>query len=111
MKLYSGHQVFLTGLLCAAAGAALAYYTVRISSGDNKKTSVQAKAEDYLTENESFPLTNAVSQIPVSDTSGYTKDELQNILVYEKCNEAFGIYCKYYAEGNEVKGRDCCSSY
>ena len=88
MKLYSGHQVFLTGLLCAAAGAALAYYTVSISSGDNKKTSVQAKAEDYLTENESFPLTNAVSQIPVSDTSGYTKDELQNILVYEKCNEA-----------------------
>ena len=31
--------------------------------------------------------------------------------LYEKCNEAFGIYCKYYAEGNEVKGRDCCSSY
>ncbi|MBO6177138.1 MAG: trypsin-like peptidase domain-containing protein [Treponema sp.] len=88
MKLYSGHQVFLTGLLCAAAGAALAYYSVKISAADKEKPSVQAKAEDYLTENESFPMTNAVSQIPVSDTAGYTKDELQNILVYEKCNEA-----------------------
>ena len=88
MKLYSGHQVFLTGLLCAAAGAALAYYSVKISAADKEKPSVQAKAEDYLTENESFPMTNAVSQIPVSDTTGYTKDELQNILVYEKCNEA-----------------------
>lgn len=88
MKLYSGRQVFLTGLLCAIAGAGLAFYSFKLSESKNKSTGTKALKSDYLSSKETFPLTNSLSKIPVSDLSGYTKDELQNIQVYEKCNEA-----------------------
>ncbi|MCR5218130.1 trypsin-like peptidase domain-containing protein [Treponema sp.] len=88
MKLYSGKQVLLTGLLCAAAGAGLVFYLFRQSAADDKNTGINAKAEDYLSSDAAFPITDAVSQFTSNDSSGYTKDELQNIQVYEKCNEA-----------------------
>ena len=83
MKLYSRHQLLIISF-CAAAFAACLTAVICIKAlkpGDN----AVAEAEEQL------PLIEEETEAPVtlvSDSTQYTQDEMQNINVYEKCNEA-----------------------
>ena len=113
MKLYSKAQLFVTAVIAAAAsffGAALFFKINTSSSGsqvsdeafysdaalsDKNETAVsdknlQAASSDAQNFSEStselFDENQALAV--ASGTPHYTQDELQNISVYEKCNEA-----------------------
>ena len=91
MKLYSKHQVwaFVIGAVVITAGAfASTLYIKKIMAGNESVPAVTAESAGILPESkfelqESFvPFTAAL------DSGDYTQDELQNISVYENCNEA-----------------------
>ena len=103
MKLFSEHQMILrsalTGLISAALvlGAGLAILIPRLDKNkDEAKTGLavsenktESKSENTKTEEDSLILeTNAPILQTALDSSIYTQDEIQNISVYEKCNEA-----------------------
>ena len=91
MKLYSKHQVwaFVVAAVVITAGAfASTLYIKKIMAGNESVPAVTAESAGILPESnfelqESFvPFTAAL------DSGDYTQDELQNISVYENCNEA-----------------------
>lgn len=91
MKLYTTGQMVRTAVL-SLTGAAIVTAAVFLIKG---KTSDNLTAEDetFLTINSDVdsPIDNSVVSselFSVANTAGYTQDELQNISVYEKCNEA-----------------------
>ena len=91
MKLYSKHQVwaFVVAAVIITTGAfASTLYIKKIMAGNESVPAVTAESAGILPESnfelqESFvPFTAAL------DSGDYTQDELQNISVYENCNEA-----------------------
>ncbi|MBO4704687.1 MAG: trypsin-like peptidase domain-containing protein [Spirochaetaceae bacterium] len=101
MKLYTRQHLFITILITiAAVAAATGFITYKLTNAkvsaetDNKivaATSTDTKTVDEETEVFISSLRQNTKEPVVqtaNTTSGYTQDELQNISVYEKCNEA-----------------------
>ena len=101
MKLYTRQHLFITILITiAAVAAATGFITYKLTNAkvsvetDNKivaVTSTDTKTVDEETEVFISSLRQNTKEPVVqtaNTTSGYTQDELQNISVYEKCNEA-----------------------
>ena len=105
MKLYTRQHLFITILITIAAVAAVtgiityritnskvtaAHNDALVAETSTTNTSDQKNADEEtelfissLRQNQKEPVVQAANA-----TSGYTQDELQNISVYEKCNEA-----------------------
>ena len=92
MKLYTGNQVAFYSVLSGIAAGALFtagffFFTDRNSNGENKVAS-----KTIVSTISNAPDKNIREETPVlevaSSSGNYTQDELQNISVYEKCNEA-----------------------
>ncbi len=84
MRLYTKGQLIRTAAACTVAAAAVTAM-VFVSSG--KKSAGKEVFAGTGTEPAVNTLTAAgVSEVSVS--AGYTQDEIQNINVYDKCNEA-----------------------
>ncbi len=84
MRLYTKGQLIRTAAACAVAAVAVTAM-VFVSSG--KKTA----EKDVLAGTGAEPAVSGLSAVEVSEVSvsaGYTQDEIQNINVYDKCNEA-----------------------
>lgn len=93
MKLYTKQQVIIysiiTGIFVAIVFSGI-LFTFKSKSNDNflvqeknnQNENYEESFDDMLKDNTSDIYTIA------TDTIGYTQDELQNINVYEKCNEA-----------------------
>lgn len=103
MKLYS-RQHFITAIIITVAAVAVitGAITYRITSSISaleetppiqeeeqisEKISAKDEAEAFLSTLEQNPRSESVIQASTASV-GYTQDELQNISVYEKCNEA-----------------------
>lgn len=95
MKLYSkGQMVFRCGL-CIIAGAICGFCSLYFSKSLAKKSNDYANAIDTIDDSTKMSVsgvqggsTNANAKTVASIPGGYTQDEMQNITVYEKCNEA-----------------------
>lgn len=100
MKLYSKHQVVVRSLLSSViAVIAVLFITFKFVipninteavSEQNETAQAEISEEETTTEvsvkQEEVKSENVVTV--ANDYSGYTQDEVQNISVYEKCNEA-----------------------
>lgn len=92
MKLYSKRQLVacsaVTGIAVAAA-ACLAFFIVRLvrPSVSEKPLSSGVPAEE-LPGSRTVPAEKARPLPVANEASQYTQDEIQNISVYERCNEA-----------------------
>lgn len=84
MKLYSKIQLLkfsiLTGAVTALVAVGVTTLVIKKTSSGSVKT---VKYEAPFTLEQNTPVISVVN-----DTSTYTQDEIQNINVYEKCNEA-----------------------
>lgn len=89
MKLYSKHHIVLTAAVTAVIAIA-GTYTISTKLYKNKTTVQDPVYEENQTAStESGSDNNSIQTIPVLEgNSKYTVDEIQNISVYEKCNEA-----------------------
>lgn len=91
MKLYSKHQVgaFVVAAVVITAGAfASTLYIKKNLRAEEPVTEVKADSVGILPES-SFELQESFVPFPAAlDTGDYTQDEIQNISVYENCNEA-----------------------
>lgn len=97
MKLYSGKQVIRISIIVAAITAGTTAFICSKNSSnknpvsntippleDNQKTKVQS-----ITLEDDIVLETNTPVLPViNESASYTQDELQNISVYERCNEA-----------------------
>lgn len=83
MKLYSKEQVIKIAGACVI-GAALATSIIFIRLNKNETSQIAENVENSV---EIEPVTIPVA-MPVVNTGAYTQEELQNINVYELCNEA-----------------------
>ncbi|MCH5295540.1 MAG: trypsin-like peptidase domain-containing protein [Treponema sp.] len=100
MKLYSKNQLILRSCLVGAATAAVTILSCagifKLSSrGKDAPAVSQEISGEFSAQGERTPLTGDLmleTNTPVlpviNDASAYTQDELQNISVYERCNEA-----------------------
>ena len=82
MRLYSKSQLIVTSLVIALSASALtAVICIKVAGSRNTPTqTVYEEIPQYIQEDTDVTL--------VADNSQYTQDEMQNISVYEKCNEA-----------------------
>ena len=84
MRLYTKGQLIRTAAACTVAAAAV---TARVFVSSGKKSAEKEVFAGTGTESAVNVLPAAgVSEVSVS--AGYTQDEIQNINVYDKCNEA-----------------------
>ena len=96
MKLYTANQVLKTTIIFVVAAVlitSLIFYTTYNKKISENSSVEIAQEESIISGNETDRDGNLVSSselsaLPVAVTNGYTQDELQNISVYEKCNEA-----------------------
>ena len=101
MRLYTRQHLFITILITIAAVAAatgiITYKltNAKVSAGGENGAVATISTETKNTDEETEVFISSLRQNikePVvqtaNTTSGYTQDELQNISVYEKCNEA-----------------------
>ena len=111
MKLYTRQHLFITTLITIATVAAITgILTYKFTNASISGNSAESAAQEYIADNEfeaqSTQKNNAIDETEVflstlhqntkqepalqaaNTTSSYTQDELQNITVYEKCNEA-----------------------
>lgn len=102
MKLYSRQQLIKTTLFGVTAGilcTSAVFFAVQKTgkSRTEKNASESEPAEEFLTAGTESSQTKILEEPPVQkvpvpqtvlNSSQYTQDEEQNILVYEKCNEA-----------------------
>lgn len=99
MRLYSTRQLIKTAAITGAAAIAITTVTCSIIFKDkNNATNTQPQAEitetnpNFKLETNEAPLQildDTLTTLEVNSTqTKYTQDELQNINVYEKCNEA-----------------------
>ena len=85
MKYYSTKRIVLTSILSAMAAVILTLAVIFTVNQINQKKSKQIKlTEADLIQND-YGIYN---QTLVSGNQSYTQDEIQNISVYEQCNEA-----------------------
>ncbi len=89
MKLYSRDQlvkITLTGVISAILVTSIVWFRLNINNNKNPQNS------QTVTENVSFSLDEDESleqnTLPVVNANFYTQEELQNIKVYDECNEA-----------------------
>ena len=91
MKLYSKHQVgaFVVAAVVITAGAfASTLYIKKNLRAEEPVTEVKADSVGILPES-NFELQESFVPFPAAlDSGDYTQDEIQNISVYENCNEA-----------------------
>lgn len=91
MKLYSKHQVwaFVVAAVIITTGAiASTLYIKKNLRVEGPVTEVKTDSAGILPES-SFELQESFVSFPAAlDSGDYTQDELQNISVYENCNEA-----------------------
>lgn len=93
MKLYSKNQLIITTLIAVFFSASITsiFFILNQNKTDKnieaaiKVSKFQNKNEELITFEQNVPETTA---IPVSSENTYTQEELQNINVYESCNEA-----------------------
>lgn len=91
MKLYTKTQVIFYSVLTAIIISAGFFTFYKFAEPKSKEEVVTTNETDIsLTETQAEPDDSFVllTSSPTDLTSGYTQDELQNINVYEKCNEA-----------------------
>ncbi len=97
MKLYTKRHIFLTSLLTAFLSLSLsgALYIIAVKKTDNAASVPAAKADEQFaaaleSENSFAPrLSEPAIALETADRQNqYTRDEVQNIFVYENCNEA-----------------------
>ncbi|WP_407400627.1 S1C family serine protease [Treponema sp.] len=91
MKLYTRNQIALYSALTGiVAGAAVAAGFFLFSGREsNHKNSAQVVSEEISTDHADDMILEEPSVLKVAnDINEYTQDELQNISVYERCNEA-----------------------
>lgn len=99
MKLYSKHHIVTTIIITAVTTIALtAFITTKITKANNKKDfnntetlSINNSSENANQAQDELEIQTdqKFSQIQVnSSNTNFTQDELQNINVYEKCNDA-----------------------
>ncbi len=96
MKLYSKHQLIFTSIVAAITAAAISVVLcLNINKSKSEAKSAQAiseaiLADDNLIEDTIIDETDVNDDhiLKVASGSQFTQDELQNISVYEKCNEA-----------------------
>lgn len=92
MKLYSKRHLVVCSVLtgaAVAAAAALAFFIAgrgRPSAGED--SSLSGSPAEIMRSGLSAGAEEAPSRAVANDAAQYTQDELQNISVYEKCNEA-----------------------
>ncbi|MFI3258221.1 MAG: trypsin-like peptidase domain-containing protein, partial [Spirochaetales bacterium] len=97
MKLYTKQQM-LCGAVCAFVLAAVlvtvAFVVIDIPTGNALSANSQtATSQNLLSDTQTSSVINEIpttvkTPIPASTAQGYTQDEIQNISVYEKCNDA-----------------------
>lgn len=80
MRLFSTRYIVITAAASALLSAALVLGISKINQG--------SRQVQQITENPDTPASDTDPITITDSTSGYTQDELQNIAVYEKCNEA-----------------------
>ena len=100
MKLYSKSQLVFRSLVVGVCGAVLATavavpVSISLSKASHREKDNSPSSESVSLSSESVPLsdelvleTNTPALTVANDSSGFTQDELQNISVYERCNEA-----------------------
>lgn len=115
MKLYSKHHIVIAVLITALVAGALSFHIAFKLRGNNPQTAQTSQNSDNQNtdeqyteheitelgsqkpkESEGFPIPHEADTtsetVPVitvaSGETRYTQDEMQNISVYEKCNEA-----------------------
>lgn len=94
MKLYSKTQVIIYSVAAFFCAVLITSTVFKIKNGLNNKTNSTAKntipvqTEHSVEEDFGFLETNPGSVTTVAQENTYTQDELQNISVYEKCNQA-----------------------
>lgn len=98
MRLYSTRQLIKTAAITGAAAIAITAATCSIIF-HNKKGTGNPQSQAEIGSNSDFKLETNENPLPILDDTlttlevnstqtKYTQDELQNINVYEKCNEA-----------------------
>ncbi len=109
MRLYTRQHLFITILITIAAVAAITgiitykLTNARVSAASDNELVAATSIDKQIAQNESATNADEETEVFISSlqqntkepviqtanaTSGYTQDELQNISVYEKCNEA-----------------------
>ncbi len=102
MKLYTKGQLVMTGVIAVAAAVAVtSFVTVKIFAGKTEKFKDENKTETVADQNlltqettveNSDYIIEELQQNPVvtevSTVQGFSQEEIQNINVYELCNEA-----------------------
>ncbi len=109
MRLYTRQHLFITILITIAAVAAITgiitykLTNAKVSAGGENGAVAATSIDKQIAQNESATNADEETEVFISSlqqntkepviqtanaTSGYTQDELQNISVYEKCNEA-----------------------
>ncbi len=97
MRLYSKNQLFTAVAVTAlvvAAGCAVVFFaagkklnnnTIAVKNADNTESlpEVSGEGDDFQ-----FQTSIRSDIFPAKNVEGYTQDELQNITVYEKCQDA-----------------------
>lgn len=91
MKLYTKQQVIKYSIMTAVIVLIITVGSFFIISQKSNKTDNEGFISQINTEITDYETSNSViteSVNVISNSSNYTQDELQNISVYEKCNEA-----------------------
>lgn len=102
MKLYTKGQLVMTGVIAVAAAVVVtSFVTVKIFAGKTEKSKDENKTETVADQNlltqettveNSDYIIEELQQNPVvtevSTVQGFSQEEIQNINVYELCNEA-----------------------
>lgn len=123
MKLYTKQYVIISSILSAILVATLFGFGIYFFSNNkdniasvipknNDTEFTKIIDDDYITETKHNEI---IAEKILNDFSGYTQDELQNISVYEKCNEAVvnittqtmaydWFYIPYATEGGSGSG-------
>lgn len=91
MKLYTSGHILKTAILSVIATLIVMalIYTINyrfFKTNSEIEDSTIGISRTTITDTPSDIIVNEV--LPVANTSGYTQDEIQNISIYEKCNEA-----------------------
>lgn len=91
MKLYTSGHIVKTAILSVIATLIVMalIYTINyrfFKTNSEIEDSTIGISRTTITDTPSDIIVNEV--LPVANTSGYTQDEIQNISIYEKCNEA-----------------------
>ena len=93
MKLYSRHQMLIRSLVAAVLASAVTFGIMvalaKRRPAQQAESVVAQSASVVVSQPDEVVLQTESPAISMtSDANGYTQDEIQNIYVYERCNEA-----------------------